>query len=220
MDRTNLELFKQAIRDGICKRCDSIAAECAGEITCSDGHSLAMRTIVYGKAEKARSLSPRARQIIAILVAAALLLTGCGIIFRNEIREIVDNLFISLDYGEDGEKGKNIEHVYALDYLPKGYNLKTEEISSLYVRYIYSNEHDQVISFTQTLVDNSEIVIDKENGYSDVIEINGLVLYCRYGQEIHNFAWLDKDYIFTLYCDSSVPDSEIISIITEITMKK
>ena len=111
MDRTNLELFKQAIRDGICKRCDSIAAECAGEITCSDGHSLAMRTIVYGKIEKARSLSPRARQIIAILVAAALLLTGCGIIFRNEIREVFDDLFVSLYFTNDDETPKTIEEI-------------------------------------------------------------------------------------------------------------
>ena len=74
MDKTNLELFQQALNEGLSNRFDSLAEEYTGEIVCSRKHKLAMRTIVYGKAGGARAWSPRMRRVVAILVAAALLL--------------------------------------------------------------------------------------------------------------------------------------------------
>ena len=86
MDKTNLELFKQALTEAVSNKFDNIAANCTEEIACSEKHNLAMRAIVYGKTDTKRVWSPRMKRIIAILVAAALLLTSCGIIFRICIR--------------------------------------------------------------------------------------------------------------------------------------
>ena len=219
MNNENLELFRAAIKEGLSNRVEETARRCGDDISYSERHSLAMRTIIYGKYQRQRALSPRMRRIIAILVAAALLLTSCGIAFRNEIQEIFNELFIVLNYGKDGEEGKDIDHVYVLDYLPNGYTLEVEEITSSFVRYVYSNEQDQVISFVQMPINNSEIVIDKENGYSELVEVNGFSLYCRYEQNVHYYAWVNTDYVFTLYCDCGVSESEIFSIIEGITAK-
>jgi hypothetical protein len=80
------------------------------------------------------------RRVVAILVAAALLLTSCGIIFREEIREVFDELFVSLNYGDHGQEGKIIEEVYTLGYIPEGYVLEKELSSISMIKYIYENE--------------------------------------------------------------------------------
>ena len=98
MDKSNLELFKQAINEAVSNKFDNMATSCTEEIVCSEKHNLAMRAIVYGKTDTKRVWSPRMKRIIAILVAAALLLTSCGIIFRNEIREMFKELFASITF--------------------------------------------------------------------------------------------------------------------------
>ena len=111
MDKSNLELFKQAISDGLSKKFDSVVNSYTDEIVCSEQHNLAMRTIVYGKADAKRTWSPKMKRVVAILIAAALLLTSCGIIFRNEIREVFEEFFVKLTYDRYDESTENIKDV-------------------------------------------------------------------------------------------------------------
>jgi hypothetical protein len=76
MNKSDLELFKQALSEGLSESFDSVVDGYTGEIVCSKRHELAMRTIVYGKTSERRILSPKERRIIAILIAVALMLTG------------------------------------------------------------------------------------------------------------------------------------------------
>ena len=108
MDKSNLELFKQALNEAVSNKFDKMADECTEEIVYSEKHKLAMRTIVYGKTDNKRVWSPKMKRIIAILIAAALLLTSCGIIFRNEIREIFKEFFVSLTY-ESNDKNDEMK---------------------------------------------------------------------------------------------------------------
>ena len=124
MDKNNLELFKQALNEAVSNKFDKMAEECTEEIVYSERHKLAMRTIVYGKADAKRVWSPKMRRIIAILIAVALLLTSCGIIFRNEIREIFKEFFVSLTYEGDEESPLIIKEVYTLSYVPEEYSLE------------------------------------------------------------------------------------------------
>ena len=124
MDKSNLELFKQALNEAVSNKFDKMADECTEEIVYSEKHKLAMRTIVYGKADAKRVWSPKMRRIIAILIAVALLLTSCGIIFRNEIREVFEEFFVKLTYESDTESDQTIQEVYSLSYVPERYSLK------------------------------------------------------------------------------------------------
>ena len=105
MSKNDLELFKQALNEGVSNRFDAMAAECTDTIECSEHHTRTMETIVYGKTEFKRTCSSKKRRLIALLVAAALLLTGCGILFRHEIREIFEDLYVKLTYGDEGAAG-------------------------------------------------------------------------------------------------------------------
>lgn len=128
MDKTNEELFKQAINEALTNKFQRMADACDEEIVCSRRHRKAMRAIVNGKTPR----KPLSTKMIAILVAAAiLLLAGCAIIYRDEIRGfIIDikELFVNVDFSEGENNSQKIEEIYELSYVPEGYDLKEQKL--------------------------------------------------------------------------------------------
>ncbi len=219
MDKSNSELFKQAISEGLYNRFSKAVSACTDEVVCSERHTLAMRTIVYGKASGWRSLSPRKRRIIAVLVAAALLLTSCAVIFCNEIREFFEEFYVSVSLSDEVSGENFIEEVYELSYVPEGYSLKEKDISLLSVLYTYTNEDDQVILFEQRVLDGSAFVIDIEDGYSKIICVNGCDVYYRNTGVRNNYLWNDGKYALSINSYENLSIEEIELIIKGITVK-
>ena len=213
MDKGNLELFKQAIGEGLSEKLDSVVNSYTDEIVCSEKHRLAMRTIVYGKAETKRTWSPKKRRIIAILVAAALLLTSCGIIFRNEIREVVDEFFAKYVYSGDKTDTDSIEEVYELTYLPEGYFLEGKRISQICTQFKYVDESDNVIEFEQRILDKSDFTVNSETGYSKMEEIEKYSIFYRYTETFHSYIWNDGKYAFELSSTQRLSNEDIELII-------
>ena len=219
MDKKDLELFKQAIDEGFSNRFDKLAAACTEEIVCSEKHNLAMRAIIYGKADTKRTWSPRMKRIVAILVAAALLLTSCGIIFRNEIKEIFSDFFVSVKYDNNDKIGQTLDNIYYLSYVHDGYFIEDEIIGSLFVQYRYVDDDNHVIVFTQNIMNGMEYIFDSENGYSEIIEIDKMKVYYRYTGEMHIFAWSDGDYSLKLNSNNKLTNDEIAKIVGGIKAK-
>lgn len=213
MDKSNLELFKQAISEGLSEKFDSIVDSCTEEIVCSDRHKLAMRTIIYGKADTKKALSPKMKRIIAIIVAAALLLTSCAIIFRNEIREVIEEFFVKLTYSDDVTSGNIIEQIYELTYLPEGYILDTENISYTATKFKYINSENNYIYFEQHTINGSEFTVDSESGYSQIKEIEEYDVYYRFTGKYHNYIWSNNEYAFYLTSNQQLSIVEIELII-------
>ena len=219
MDKSNLELFKQAISEGLSEKFDSVADSYTDEIICSEKHKLAMRTIVYGKADTKRTWSPKMKRIVAILVAAALLLTSCAVIFHNEIREIIDELFAKYVYSGDDNGIDTIEEVYELTYLPEGYTLEKDIISHTTVKHIYKNHQGEVIKFEQRILDGSDFTVDIESGYSHIKEISAVNIYYRYTGENHIYIWQNSEYYFSLKSSRELSNEEIVLILDGLTTK-
>ena len=219
MDKSNLELFKQAISDGLSKKFDSVVNSYTDEIVCSEQHNFAMRTMVYGKAVAKRTWSPKKRRIIAILVAAALLLTSCAVIFRNEIREVVDEFFAKYVYSGDRTDTDAIEEVYELTYLPEGYGLKEKRIAPMCTQFKYIDESDNFIIFEQRILDKSDFTVDSESGCSKIIEIEKYDIYYRKNSEQNVYVWTDSKCSLWLNASIELSYEEIIKIIDGITIK-
>ena len=219
MDKSNLELFKQALNEAVSNKFDKMADECTEEIVYSERHKLAMRTIVYGKTDNKRVWSPKMKRIIAILIAAALLLTSCGIIFRNEIREIFEEFFVKLTYDEDDESTESIKDVYYLGYVPEGYTLKRESATDVYIKYKFENKTGDFISFEQRAITSSDFYIDIEQGYSQINEIEKLDVYYRYTEKNHHYAWNDGKYSIKIKTNTKLSVDEIILLIDGIITK-
>ena len=219
MDKRNLELFKQALNEAVSNKFDKMADECTEEIVYSERHKLAMRTIIYGKADTKRVLSPMMRRIIAILIAVALLLTSCGIIFRNEIREIFKDFFVSLTYEGDEESQQILKDVYYLSYVPEGYELEKESIKSMYVKYTFANQGREIICFEQRALIQSDYYIDSESGYSKIEEIEEFEIYYRLVDNFHCYVWSNESYSVKMKTSVKLSNEEIIMILYGITTK-
>ena len=219
MNKSNLELFKQAINEGLSKKIDSVVNSCTEKIVCSEKHNIAMRAIVYGKAETKRAWSPRMKRIIAILIAAALLLTSCGIIFRDQIREIFEEFFVKLTYSGD-ESGVNaIEEIYELTYLPEGYYLTEETKTRVCIQYRFVDENNNIIKFEQRGLDVSDFHIDSESGYSQIKEIEEYDVYYRFTDKYHYYIWNDAKYAMSIKSKMGLSNEQIVQIIDGIMVK-
>ncbi len=219
MDKGNLELFKQAISEAVSNKFDNIAANRSEETVCSERHNLAIRAIMYGKSDVRRSLSPKAKRIIAILIAAALLLTSCGIIFRNEIREVIEEFFTSITFEGNESDTKTIEEIYKLNYLPKGYTLQKEQFLNTNIKYTFINENDNVIIFVQGILDGSSFVIDSESGYSKILEVEKITVYHRYVSDTFFYLWTDGKYSMFLSSTTELSNEDLIKILKGISIK-
>ena len=219
MDKSNLELFKQALNEAVSNKFDKMADECTEEIVYSERHKLAMRTIVYGKADTKRVWSPKMKRIIAILIAAALLLTSCGIIFRNEIREIFEEFFVKLTYDGDNESTESIKDVYYLSYVPEGYTLKREITTDVFIQYTFEDNNGHFIKYEQRAIISSDFYIDIEQGYSQINEIENYEIYYRTANDYHFYIWNDKEYSLQIQSSAILSNEEIVQLIEGIEIK-
>ena len=219
MDKSNLELFQQAISDGLSKKFDSVVNSYPDEIACSEKHNIAMRTIIYGKVETKRTWSPKMKRVVAILIAAALLLTSCGIIFRNEIREIFEEFFATITFSESESNSDTIEEVYKLTYLPEGYILEKENIYDLCVTYKFVDKNNNVIIFEQRVFERTSFTIDSESGYSEIKEIEEYDVYYRLTDKYHNYIWNDGKYTMSIKSKTELSTEQIIQIIDGIKIR-
>lgn len=219
MDKSNLELFKQAVNEGLSNKFDSIVQGCTEEITYSDRHKIAMQTLVYGKTNNRRTLSPKMRRIIAILVAAALLLTSCGIIFRNEIREFFREFYVKLNYSDSNAIDTEIEEIYQLTYVPEGYFLIDEIYNITITHYVYADNDGNKLYFDQRLLNSSIFIIDSESGYSKIDNIEGYEIYYRRTKENYIYVYNDRKYSMQIKSNMSLSNQELISILDGITIK-
>ena len=178
-----------------------------------------MRTIIYGKTDTKRVLLPKMKRIIAILVAAALLLTSCGIIFRNEIREIFKDFFVSLTYESDVESNMTIETIYILSYLPEGYTLEKTDISNTVVKYRWENSNGDKLHFEQRPLTQSNLFVDSESGYSKMSEIDDYDVYYRFTDKNHLYVLSYDTYAIRIKTNAELSNEDIVLILDGITIK-
>ena len=219
MDKTNEALFKQAINEALTNKFQRMADACDEEIVCSRRHRKAMRAIVSGKTPR----KPLSTKMIAILVAAAvLLLAGCAIIYRDEIREFVTNIkefFVEVKFDEGENDSQNIDEIYELTYIPEGYILADERINRMSVHYTFTNVDSKMIRFTQQTLDNVSFSVDSEHSDTVIIEINNLTIYSRIAGNMHYYLWNDGKYAMKLISTEKLSDGELLLIIYGLKIK-
>lgn len=221
MNESNLTLFKQALCEGLSNRIDHLMSECNEKAHCSRRHTIAMRTIVYGKIGEKRTITPRMRWIIAILVSAAIILTSCAIAYRDQILRIIKYIpdyVMGLTYSEEDSKGALIETAYELTYVPEGYVLTESTSSPSIVKYVFVSAKDEKIRFVQKPIQGTVLFIDEEN-LNIILTHNECDIYYSVTNEQHSYLWNDGKYIINLLSDVKLTNDTIMSIIDGIKVK-
>ena len=220
MDKTNEALFKQAINEALTNKFQRMADACDEEIVCSRRHRKAMRAIISGKTPR----KPLSTKMIAILVAAAiLLLAGCAIIYRDEIRGfIIDikELFVNVDFSEGENNSQEIEEIYELTYIPEGYSLKDQNITRIRVQFVFNNENGDKIKFIQQPLDSATFSVDSEHSDTILIEIEEYTVYYRIAGNMHYYLWNDGKYALKINSALELSDNELLLIINGLKVKQ
>lgn len=220
MDKTNEALFKQAINEGLTNKFQRMADACDEEIVCSRRHRKAMCSIVSGKTPR----KPLSTKMIAILVAAAiLLLAGCAIIYRDEIREFVTNIkefFVEVKFDEGENDSQDIDEIYELTYLPEGYDLKDQFVNRMVVEYVFTDLDNNYVRFTQRSLDASSFHIDSEHSDNTIIEFENYIIYTRKTGNMYYYLWNDGKYALKLNSTDKLSENDLLLIIDGLKIKQ
>ena len=222
MEKTKLELFQEALNEAWDNKIRREVESCTEEIITSERHKAAMQAILNGTYGKPKVWKLTKTRIAAILVAALLLLASCAVVYRNEIRNFVEEIyedFIKVTYSNDETEGKTIEDVYELTYVPNGYTLEKSTISPIAANYEYINNENKLIVFEQRTLDKSIFSFDKENGYNLIVDITKHDVYYKTTKTYHYYIWNDGYYSMKIRSSDPISSEELMLIIDGIIEK-
>lgn len=220
MERVNQadrELFAKALSEAFIQKFDSELEDCPFSTDCSDAHTRAMEDIAADgiKAEQSRK---RKAWIVALLVAAAVLMTACTVYaYRGKIRDFMEKVYeerIRVTYYDADQKLKtgNITEFYTLGYVPEGYVLKSEQQFSATNKIKWVDEQGNYIIFEQHILDGSNYSMDSEYGQTGVIICGEYEVYCLI-TDVPCYTWNDGVYAYKISSSKEVSDDELSRII-------
>ncbi len=217
--REDRELFIKALEEAICNRFDKTIAESPMTDECSEQHKARMAAIIAEANAKTKRL--RRAKLIAALIAAALLLTGCTLFaLRNQIKGFIEYIYethISVASEDEAENGK-ITEVYTLSYVPEGYELMYERISTAHVVHRWKNSVGKRLQFVQYPI--GKFHMDVSDGNTEVIEYAGTKVYCNKSERTYNYIWCDKENCFNLISYAELEQGELIKILNGMVIRE
>ena len=215
MTKSDLELFKEAITEGLSIRFQNEIDNFEGEVVISERHERAMRTIFNG-VQVRPFVWPSARaKIAAAVIAATMLLASCAAAYRDEIRDFIETVYedyISVGFENSDEAPRHIEEYYELTYIPEGYYIKDNIQSDLSNRYILENNQGDEIIFVQTVLNRTNN-LDSEQGEQYMLYIDGKEIYCRVYDANCRYIWNDGRYSMSIFSIDQIDEETLEKII-------
>lgn len=218
--REDRELLVKAFEEAICNRFDKVIAESTATGECSEQHKARMKAII-DEANAAQAKRINRTKLIAALVAAALLLTGCTLyVLRNKIKCFIENIYethVCVEKDNEPRKGY-ITEVYSLSYVPHGYELIDESINEVHVFYRWEKLEGEWLQFIQELMEE-KFFADINQGYSEILEYADITIYYRKSEEAYNYCWYNETSGFYLISTEEIGNDELIKILNGIIIK-
>ena len=226
MSSRNMELFRRALIEASCNVYDRELAECTEDAKCSRRHYAKMRKILGVTILPATSRKMQIkRRVLAALIAAVMLLTGCtAYAYREDIKDFIETVlddYIRVSYN-DGEKpasSATISEYYTLGYVPEGYELVKCLEQSYRNREEWENSAGDYIVFVQYCIENALLGLDTESEDWELVKVGDHEVYCRC-VGINYYIWNDGKYAYQLTLSTELPDQEMISIIEGLKIKE
>lgn len=217
MSNTSKELFKKALAEAMAQKYTEELRECGESAVCTAGHYDKMQKII-GRCKKTPKRKFPRKALIAIIIAAAMLLTGCAAyICRNDIRDFVEEIyekFIRITYCEDHKLSTaSIDEIYELTYVPDGYELVYEKCTSVNIFYKFENEDGERLFFEHDVLDNSAFGLDYEKSNGGLHMLGETEIYKRVFETSSYYMWNDGKYAFCLTSTVELDPLELEKIV-------
>jgi hypothetical protein len=218
MYETEKRLFGQALAEVISKTLDEELRECKETAACSRAHSRYVKyTVKYGESPKARKISKRT---IALIIAAALLLTGCAALVRDQIagffmtiletRNVIESTADITGYPETIEE-KRIPQV-----LPEGYELVEEVTTRGSLILTWIDAESNFLIYYQSTHEAGEMDIDNEHSDFGEIQIDEYDVLCVISEDgSRRYIWMD-DYVYYISSSCELTKQELEDIVRNI----
>jgi hypothetical protein len=221
MSSASLELFKRALAEGTDIRFQKTTEPYTDTALCSDRHLEIMEKITNGTYRKPIALSSARIKIAAAIVAAMFLLSGCVMIYKDEIRGFIEHIYeeyIEITFSDD-EYNDHITEIYKLTYVPKGYELIDSYSSTTKVRYVFSNHKGDELIFSQSPLNTSYGYNIEGNYSSSILTINDYNVYCIQTDINYVYLWDNGKHSMQIATNTAVPAEELRLIIEGIQSK-
>ena len=222
MNHSDRSLIKTAIYEGIGLRINS-QIKGVEPPKCTVKHKEKMSEILKGNITGKIIWTTRVKIVAALLAAAILLLTGCSIIYREEIFTfIIETTNIGIIFFP--EKTKNeinfIDSYYDLGYLPEGYTfIESIELPTSNYR-TYKSFDGNKITFYQLISSGTISSVTNENIYSSTIYIGNSEVQIHSGEAFYYCIWTDGIYTMSFNCTQQLTIEETEKIINGIVVKQ
>ncbi len=207
------DMLKSALLDALSEKYDEELSKAEGDISCSEKHYSKLSNILGVSVGGARRFSKR---LLAVILVAVFLLTGCTVYaYRTEIKEFfveVYEKYIRVTYDTDANTvmGKSIEKVYKATYIPEGYELVEESITSLHVYYKWMDLSGNSITLQQKDLDITSFLLDAESGDMKIVNCSNFKVYCRFIDNSYHYIWNNEKYVFALESKIEL-DNDVLS---------
>ena len=210
----------EAISEGLVLKYEDEMSTIEKHPRCSKRHYEKMSEILGFKVKAPRRITKKG--MAAILLAAALLLTGCAV-FRNEIRDFfveIYETFVKVTFDKEQDEILNISDAYKLSFMLEGYTQTDEKITPSMVRYKYMNAEEHIITFEQIPLDGSNYRLDANHGDYIFMTIGEYRILYKYTDQKYLYIWNDGKYAMSLHSDVALTEDDIANILDGIKSDK
>ena len=211
-------LLKRALWDATCSAYLKELDSCEEDACFSAAHAEKMNVILGAKPARTQAIGrPKKRTVIAAILAAALLLTGCAVyVYREKIADFIVTIFndhVEIVHGnaDSPEYPDEIEEKYILGYVPEGYKIVNKISSTLTSHsHTWKKDNGESILFYQSVV-GGIIGVDSEHGEGEVLNVCGQTVYYRRAERFV-YIWNDGKYSLLLTASEEIPLEEFEKI--------
>ncbi|MBR6922530.1 MAG: DUF4367 domain-containing protein [Clostridia bacterium] len=167
----------------------------------------------------------RVKKIVIILIAAAILLTGCTAI--KPVRTAIANFIITIfekgsfiDKSEDKKANDRITEFYSPKFIPEGYELveeKTDKTKAdrIILRVLEFKCGDNELSLYQ-LTSKSTMTLDTENSEIKTFRVNEIECMSSKNDDGYHIIWDQYGYRFLLSMSADFTEETAIKIIESV----
>ena len=220
VNQTDRELFRRALQEAFIRKFDRELENCPFSTTCSEAHTRCMQEIL-AQSSRTERRKDRRKWVVALLVAAALLLTACTVYaYREEIRAYIERVFsthITITYVEetDGEVADTLAEMYTLGYVPEGYELVSQVRMPSVNQYRWKNEKGEDLVFEQYDLSGADYIVNSESGEISVIICGEYEVYSQVAG-VTTYVWNDGRYAYKIKSSVAISDGTLNGMVNSL----